>query len=140
MRALIAASAVFLTVTAPAHAIEQGDPAIGGYYFYAALDRKCPLPDAERAAALDKYKVHFIAHMRPMAQSYGAEGAKALQMLDDLERNGPPEDELARYDALFAKISREQLIQLCAEVPKRIEDRIALENRLREAMRQPPRR
>jgi hypothetical protein len=131
VRVLISVCCLLMCVPARAQPIAAGDPAIGGYFFFAALDRKCPAPDADRAAALERFKLHFIAGVRPLAQSYGAAGAKALQALDDLERNGPPEEELARYESFFAKASREDLAEFCAEAPKHIGERIALENRMR---------
>jgi hypothetical protein len=132
---LVLSSLVLLLAGAVSSAqpIAPGDPAVGGYFFFAALDRKCPAPDPVRSAALARFKSHFIFGMRSLADSYGSAGAKAIEMLNDLERNGPAEDELARYDPLFSKAAPEELSKFCAEAPRHIEQRIALENRIRGA-------
>lgn len=134
MRSYLASIVLFLSAAVGAQPVAPGDPAIGGYFFFAALDRKCPAGDPARAAAVERFKQHFIAGMRPLAVSYGAAGAKALEMLDDLERNGPPDSELAGYDELFSRASADELLRFCRETPKLIEERIALENRMRGAV------
>jgi len=138
MRLLLPSLLLLAASTSSAQPIAPGDPAIGGYFFFAALDRKCAAPDAARSAALAKFKAHFISGMRSLAESYGSAGAKAIEMLNDLERNAPPEDELARYDPLFSKASSEELSKFCGEAPRHIEQRIALENRIRGAMPSTP--
>jgi hypothetical protein len=131
MRRYLPSILLSLCAAAGAQPIAPGDPAIGGYFFFAALDRKCPAADPVRAAAVEKFKLHFVSGMRSLALSYGAAGAKAIRMLDELERDGPPESELSRYDVLFSRASLEELSQFCREAPKFIEERIALENRMR---------
>ena len=135
MRSPLAICGLCCCVVSLAQPIAPGDPAIGGYFYFAALDRKCPAPDAERAAALERFKRHFVAGFRPLAQSYGAAGSKALQMLEDLERNGPSDEELVPFEPFFARASQGELAQICAEMAKQIDQRIALENRIREGLR-----
>lgn len=134
MCTLITICSLIICTSSSAQPIAKGDPAIGSHLFFVALDRKCPKPDSARAAALEKFKSHFLASVRPIAQSYGADGAKMLQSLEELEQNGPSENDIAKLDSIFQEASAKELTEFCDEAPKHIEERIALENMMKQAM------
>jgi hypothetical protein len=115
----------------------SGDPSIGGYYFFAALDRKCPEPTPARTAALEQLKRHFLANARRLIADYPpSQTAEASRLLEDLERNGPTDEDLAQFDSLLAKGTPKEIAELCRSAPAEIAQRIEIERKMSAAMEQ----
>ena len=113
-----------------------GDPSFGGYYFYAALEKRCPEPNAARTIALDQFKRHFIANARSLIAAYPpSQTTQAVQLLEDLERNGPRPEDLTPFDSLFAKGSPREIAALCDSAATDMAERMAIEKKMSEAYR-----
>ncbi|MFI4940185.1 MAG: hypothetical protein ACHP7O_07585 [Burkholderiales bacterium] len=90
------------------------DPSVGSYLWFAALDQKCPGPNATRSTALEAYKRQFITNVRAIASGLPADNAnKMLTSIDDLERNGPPKSSLEKFDRYFSTGSADEIKALC---------------------------
>lgn len=112
-----------------------GDPSVGSYYYFAALDKKCPESNAARTAALEQFKQHFIANVRALlANSPRGEATRAAQKLDGLERNGPAAEDLKEFDDLFRNASARDIADLCRSAATDIAQRIDIEKKVSEAV------
>lgn len=128
-------------LAAQAQQITPGDPAMGGYYFYAALDRRCPADDGTRKVALDGFKMQFVGNMRALAAgqfdkpdidaALKDRGKRFYAMLDSLEKNGPPNEELARFDAVLNRASQPELQSACASFARDVSQLVGVNQRLK---------
>lgn len=130
----IAIAALLLACTTAARSLEPttpADPWIGSYFYFVALDKRCPAADEARATALEQFKRHFIANSRMILGALPQEGTRqALRKLEDIERSGPPAEELTRFDDFFARRTNEEIEVLCSTAPQAIEEAILSENKL----------
>ena len=124
MRTIGVALFVFFVVSkAQAQAV---DPSIGSYFYFAALDRKCLEKDTLREAKLNEFKQHYVSNMKRLFGSM-PNAAQALAKVDDLEKNGPTQMDLEKFDSFFAKGSAQDMKDLCASAAKDIADRMEIE-------------
>ena len=136
---LLAATAVASPLqAAPSGA--QVDPAIGSYFYFAALAPRCGVTPA-RSAALDRYKNQFVRMMRKSVDMMGkiqsgdsGELAKFSQQIASVEKEGPSTADLAPFTAKFAKAKPAEIARLCAHFDSSMSDRMALH----ELMLNPP--
>jgi hypothetical protein len=143
LKRLLFASICLGATVAQAQPIAPGDPATGGYFFYAALDRRCPADDGARKAALDSAKAQFVGNMRDLAAAQferpnvdaalKERGKQFYAMLESLERNGPPNDELARFDSVLNRASQSELESACALLVRDVSQLIGINQRLKNA-------
>lgn len=107
------------------------DPWIGSYFYQVALDQRCPVADEARAEALARFKHHFLVNSRIILGGLPPDqAAPALRKLDAIERDGPPADELTRFDDFFARRTSDEISVLCANAPKAIEEQMKSEGQL----------
>jgi hypothetical protein len=108
--------------------IQSQDPAIGGYYFFAALDRRCSEKNPARSLALERYRRYFIASARKVMSAYPAsQTAQAMRAIDELEKNGPAQSQIEKFDSTFSGATQSEIDNLCQTTPKDISDRITIE-------------
>ena len=134
MRTIVAIGGLLICTSIAAQPIPKGDPAIGSYPFFLALDRKCSTPDSARAAALAKFKAHFIANVRFIAASFEPNGGPMVKAADELARDGPSAADLTRFESIFHNTTQAELAELCSGAARQIEERMALENKIKESM------
>lgn len=95
-----------------APAVPKAAPAIGSYFYFAALSPKCG-GSRTRGIALVSYKSQYLSMLRKAGAANATELEKHRQYIDSLEHREPNAAELAPFQAMFAKSSEDEIAQLC---------------------------
>ncbi len=104
-----------------------------GYVLMARLDRKCPEPDSERAAAVNRYRTHYLDGVEQLVKYMKPIVPDALEKLRQHAANGVTSESTEIADVFLERLDPKRIVEICARAAKGIERTIADETRLREA-------
>lgn len=108
---------------------EKSDPAYGGYFHLAAMDKKCKDDNPSRKAALNAYRDLFLARFKPILSQYPeSQTVEARKLIAETEQNGLPLSEEKNWEDFFAGFTGKDFENMCRDLEGLIKQRLKLEN------------